>query len=111
MTSRERIIAVLKGNEPDRIPWIPLCSWSLSEFYSWSMLEYKEASNGSEALKRRIDFYKNKMGADYMQWVAPSYYRTKTSPKVEVKSHRKGNTIYTEYHTPVGSLKESEGPA
>ena len=102
MTSRERIIAVLRGNKPDRIPWIPLCSWTYFE----SLPDYREASNWGlpEALKLRIDFYKNKIRADYMQWGGGSCYRTKTSAKVEVKNTRRGNTIYTEYRTPFGSL-------
>ena len=106
MTSRERIIVVLRGNNPDRIPWIPLCSWT----YFDSLPEYREASNWRlpEALKRRIDFYQNKIGADYMQWGTISCYRTKTSAKVEVKSTRKGNTTYAEYHTPVGVLTSEQ---
>ena len=106
MTSRERIITVLRGNKPDRIPWIPLCSWTYFE----SLPEYREASNwGSpEALKLRIDFYQNKIRADYMQWGGFSCYRTKSSAKVEVKTTRKGNTVHTEYHTPVGVLTSEQ---
>jgi len=106
MTSRERIIAVLRGDKPDRMPWIPLCSWTYFE----SLPEYREASNWSspEALKLRIDFYKNKIGADYMQWGGFSCYRTKTSAKVEVRSTRKNNTTHTEYHTPVGTLTSEQ---
>jgi len=102
MTSRERIIAVLKGNKPDRIPWVPLCSWTYFE----SLPEYREASNWGlpEALKLRIDFYKDEIRADYMQWGGFPCYRTKSSAKVEVISTRKGNTTYTEYHTSVGTL-------
>ena len=106
MTSRERIIAVLRGNKPDRIPWIPLCSWTYFE----SIPDYREASNWSslKALKLRIDFYKNKIGADYMQWGGFHCYRTTSSANVEVNSTRNGNTIYTEYHTPVGTLTSEQ---
>jgi len=102
MTSRERIITVLRGDKPDRIPWIPLCSWT----YFDSLPEYQGASNwGSpEALRLRIDFYQNVINADYMQWGGFPCYRTKSSGKIEVRTTRKGNTTYTEYHTPIGTL-------
>lgn len=106
MTSRERIIAVLRGDDPDRIPWIPLCSWTYFE----SLPEYRKASdwNSSEALKLRVDFFRNEIRADYMQWGGFSCHRVASSAKVEVENTRKGNTIHTEYHTPVGTLTSEQ---
>lgn len=106
MTSRKRIMAVLRGDKPDRIPWIPCCSWTYFE----SLPEYNRGSEWfeNEALKIRIDFYKNKIDADYMQWCAPTSYNAIMSPGVKVYTTRKGNSIYTEYHTPVGSLTASQ---
>jgi hypothetical protein len=43
-----------------------------------------------------------------MQWGGFPCHRTKSSARVEVKSTRKDNTIYTEYHTPVGTLTSEQ---
>jgi hypothetical protein len=110
MTSRERILAVLKGKKADRVPWIPLCSWD----YFKSTPHHKAGSDwmDPESQKIRIDFF-HQIGADYMQWCAFPYYateygqlvlRTKPSARVKKKIIQKGNFIRTEYRTPVGSL-------
>lgn len=119
MTSRERILSVLRGNNADRIPWIPLCSWTYFE----STPHHKAGADwmDPEALKVRIDFF-HQIEADYMQWAAFPYYsdeygmlvpRTKPAANVEIKKDAIGNTIRTEYRTPVGMLtaidKYSEG--
>ena len=59
MTSRERILAVLRGEKPDRVPWIPLCSWTYFE----SVPEYSAGSDwmSLEGMKARVNFYKEKI--------------------------------------------------
>ncbi len=110
MTSRERILAVLKGEKPDRVPWIPICSWTYFE----STPEHSAGSDwmDPEALKLRLDFF-DKVGADYMQWCAFPHYvdeygmlvlRTKPSAGIEMKTVQDGDTVRLEYHTPIGTL-------
>lgn len=107
MTSRERILAVLRGQSPDRIP---LCSWTYFE----SIPEYRKGADwmSVEALKVSLDFYE-KIGADYWQWNAFPYYtdvycmlelRTKPGANIEVKKTHTGKTVRTEYEIPVGSI-------
>jgi uroporphyrinogen-III decarboxylase len=110
MTSRERILAVLRGEKPDRVPWIPICSWTYFE----STPEHSVGADwmDTEALKIRLDFF-NKIRADYMQWCAFPYYvdeycslilRTRSSADIEMKTFRDSDTVQKEYHTPVGTL-------
>jgi len=87
MTSRERILSVLKGNSPDRIPWIPLCSGaylqSLPNYNKkWDWLS--EGWYSMEALKFRINFYRHEIGADYMEWGGVTPYRVKRSSHVQI---------------------------
>ena len=114
MTSRERILMVLRGDQPDRIPWIPLCSWT----YFSSLPDYKKFivdghwAVGEEfmgdALRFRVDFYKHQIGADFMDWCALPPYCVKM-PNVKETRVEKGDVIYTEYRTPVGTLTCEEG--
>lgn len=110
MSSRERILTVLRGGKADRPPWIPLCSWTYFE----STPHHQAGADwmSTEGLRTRIDFF-SKIGADYMQWVAFPYYvdtycmlvlRTRTSSKVTHRETVKGNTKINEYETPVGTL-------
>lgn len=51
-----------------------------------------------------VDFYRD-IGADVVTYNRPSYYRTRsTSGRVNVSTSQRGNTLYTEISTPVGSL-------
>lgn len=103
MTSRQRILAVLKGQKPDRIPWMPLCSYS----YFGSVPNYTAGTDNlsDEGLKARIDFYNNVIKADYLQWSA-HYYRLNCSSKVEIHRSQSDNKTRTEYRTPVGVIAE-----
>ena len=110
MTSRERILAVLRGEKPDRVPWVPLCSWTYFE----SQPNYSKGSDwmSQEGLETRLDFY-DKVGADYWQWNAFPYYvdvycmihlHTDAKDGIEQNITKTGDTIRTEFTTPVGSI-------
>ncbi|OHB52426.1 MAG: hypothetical protein A2Y10_10590 [Planctomycetes bacterium GWF2_41_51] len=103
MTSRQRILAVLKGQQPDRIPWMPLCSYS----YFGSVPDYTAGADylSAEGLKTRIDFYNNVIKADYLQWSA-LFYNLNCSAKVEIHRSQSDNKHRTEYRTPVGIIAE-----
>jgi len=109
MTSKQRLLAVLKGKEPDRIPWSPL----IEGFF---MSGLKDKVNLIEVL--------NDIGADYMLRKVPVYMSSifssyevseNTRSKVPLLNENKDikitekinkNRIYKKYETPVGTLTE-----
>jgi uroporphyrinogen-III decarboxylase len=95
MTYRERILAIIEGSKPDRIPWIPrLQLWynfhksygTLPEKYrDWSLRDIeKDLNMGTPARDGRV-------------------FSTRVE-NVETRSHRKGNETLIEYVTPVGTV-------
>lgn len=95
MTDRERLLAIMAGDSPDRIPWIPrLQIWheaqkrrgTLPEKYQgWSLREIEhDLGLGTPARDGRV-------------------YRTEVR-NVEVRVHEEGNRRRTEYVTPVGTV-------
>jgi len=95
MTNRERIQAIIEGKRPDKIPWIPrLQIWynahksnhTLPQKYrDWNLRDIeKDLGMGTPARDGRV-------------------FSSQTK-NVEVKSHRSGNEIFTEYITPVGTV-------
>ena len=95
MTHRERLLAILAGHSPDRVPWIPrLKLWyeahkrqgTLPEKYKgWSLREIEwDLGLGTPAREGRI-------------------FRTELRD-VEVRTQEQGNGTLTEYITPVGTV-------
>jgi len=109
MTSKQRLLCVLNGEEADRIPWSPL----IEGFF---MSGLKSQANLIEIL--------NKTGADYMLRKVPVYMSSifssyevseNTRSKVPLSNENKDinitekinkNRIYKKYETPVGTLTE-----
>ena len=95
MTNRERILAVIEGNRPDKIPWFPrLQLWynfhknsgTLPDKYrNWELCDIeKNLGMGTPARDAKI-------------------FSTQTEG-VETKVHRRGSEIFTEHITPVGTV-------
>ena len=95
MTNRERLLTIMAGGSPDRIPWIPrLELWyhahtlrgTMPEKYrGWSMREIERALGmGTPAREGRV-------------------FRTELRD-VEVRTQKQGNETITEYVTPVGTV-------
>jgi uroporphyrinogen-III decarboxylase len=119
MTHRERIMAAIRGETPDRLPWVPrlefwyraalrhgtlpaeLRSLSLTEIterlgvgcYS-SVPDFTDSTNGDAMLDRGLGIYRLP--------VLP--YRV-TLEGVERRVLRRGQETTVEYHTPCGSLR------
>lgn len=96
MNDRERLLTILDGRPPDRIPWIPrLLLWYTAHRMSgtlparWRDASLREVEHdlgvGTPARDGKI-------------------FRV-VDEKVEVVTRREGNREITEYHTPVGSLR------
>jgi hypothetical protein len=97
MNNRERLLAVLQGRRPDRIPWIPrLELWYNAHARSgtlparWAGRSLREIERGlgagTPALSGRI-------------------YRVEHED-VEIVTHQEGMLTITEYQTPVGTVRE-----
>jgi len=95
MTNRERMLAIIEGRKPDMIPWIPrLGLWynfhrnsgTLPDKYrGWELRDIeRDLGMGTPARNARI-------------------FSTRME-KVETKTRRSGNEIFTEYITPVGTV-------
>jgi len=95
MTNRERILAVIEGRKPDRIPWFPrLLLWysfhkssgTLPDKYrDWELRDI-ERDLGMGTPARNATIFSTRM------------------ENVETKTHRSGDEIFTEYITPVGTV-------
>lgn len=107
MTPKQRILAVLRGAKPDRIPWIPLLSGtyfsSLPEYQRQFGLTWRDGHvRLLETLAFRVSFYRS-LGADYMDWGAiPPYEVRNDHVKVREEVHDARAFVY--YETPVGTL-------
>jgi hypothetical protein len=119
MTNRERILAMIRGEIPDRLPWVPrLDFWYRAQAYlgtlpkelrgltlieladrlgvpTYGVLpDSAECPTGTEMLDRSLGIYQ----------VPVVPYRV-TLQKVERRVLKQGREIVVEYHTPVGSIR------
>ena len=98
MTSRERLLAAINGNEVDRLPWSPLV-----DYYFISSLDKEkdiiEVSKDFEfdLMERHVPTFSDPIGASI---------GLEFKNGVEFKTERKGNKIINKYITPVGEITE-----
>jgi len=115
MTSKERLLAVLKGQEPDRIPWAPLI-----DGYFISSLREKNIRVrtlnvveilryiGADILERHVTTYTDilNMGSSHNVYVEPKQAAIQGNVKITVNLDKKTGELSCVYETPVGILKE-----
>ena len=98
MTYRERLLTILKGGQPDRVPW-------------FGDLDYWANSLIKRGLKPEDFIWSD----DYIQWhrdLGVGFYLQgyfpwiQTFPKCEVKKWYEGQRKYTEIRTPLGSVRD-----
>ncbi len=107
MTSRERLLAVLRHQEPDRIPWAPL----IDGYFTNSLLEKNMKMNVVEALRY--------IGADIMERHVPTFTslihgiaRFTSGPvsqgniKITIERGKKTGEVVRTFEMPTGSLRE-----
>jgi uroporphyrinogen-III decarboxylase len=97
MTNRARVTAILDGRSPDRIPWMPrLKIWydahrrrgTLPERYEgWTQREI-ERDLGMDRVVREARVFRTELRG------------------VETRTRREGETVVTEYVTPVGTVSQ-----
>lgn len=91
MTGYQRILAALRRQEVDRIPWAPLI-----DYYMLSSLPAGFAADKYELCRR--------IGADILDWHPQG--RTVHYRNVEIRARTAGSDVFTEIHTPLGVLTE-----
>lgn len=95
MTNRERLLAIMAGQSPDAIPWIPRMEiWYEAQkrrgtlparYKGWSLRQIeRDLGMGTPARDGRV-------------------YRSELHD-VEIKTRIEGNDTITEYHTPAGTV-------
>ena len=99
MTARERLFAILNGNPPDRIPWIPRIDlWYRARSLAGDLpLPWKERS--LEEVEKEL------FGATPAR--GGSIFRTYFKD-VEIKTSREGDSEITEYITPIGTARTAQ---
>lgn len=93
MTSRERLLAVLRHRQPDRVPWAPL----IDEYFTSSLPSDLEM-DVVETLRY--------IGADVMERHVPVI--EKRCKKVTIEEEREGDEIVMRFITPLGTLTERQ---
>ena len=94
MTNRERLLAIVAGQSPDRIPWIPRPEiWHEAHRHLGTLPEKYQGWSLKE-IRRDLA-----MGT----WSLTNIYRTELHD-VEVRTHERDRETLTEYITPLGTV-------
>ena len=112
MNSKERLLAVLKGKKPDRIPWSPLI-----DGYFLSSLKEKNIEMNSielfrhiraDILERHVSTYIDilQTGSSYMLYIQPEDIVVQKNIKITTNFNKKSGEIFNTYETPLGIIKE-----
>ena len=93
MSSRERLWAVLNGDEPDRIPWSPL----VNGYYLMGHPKYPNVTELEAYREMRADvLLRHQVDLGVVGYV--------DSPEVKQSIEQIGNEEHTRIETPVGEL-------
>jgi len=95
MTNRERLVAILEGRSPDRIPWIPRLQLWYNANRKWGTLPEKYRDGSLRDIERDLG-----MGTP----ARSGRVFTAAVKNVDTRVHRKGREVLTEYVTPVGTV-------
>lgn len=96
MNNRERIMAVLSGRPPDRVPWIPRLSLWYNAHRLAGTLPARWAGRSLREVERDLGLGTPARDGRVFEIVDEG---------VEVVERREGRYEITEWHTPVGSLR------
>lgn len=105
LTMRERILAVYRGETPDRIPFmLDLSHW----FYHRHRRPWDLSAAYEEPEYDLIDFHR-KMGVGFYMPNLGSFYSTSYPPdiKASVEKSPDGRTIVWRFETPLGTIRRS----
>lgn len=97
MSPRERILTILKGGQPDQVPWF-------GDLDYWAAARIGRGEVPHEFVRNQayIDWHRDLGVGFYLQ----GYFPFKTlMENVSIREWRVGNKRYSEYSTPKGKLK------
>lgn len=96
MTNRERMLAILDGQSPDRIPWIPrLLIWHRAHEKRGTLPEH---FRGLTLRQVEESLHMGNPARDGL------VFATTQEGDVEITSQQEGSSVKTTYRTPVGSV-------
>jgi hypothetical protein len=93
MSAHERLVAALSGEPVDYVPFSPFLA------YVWESFPQEVRDAGQLAFHHRI-------GATPLWRGAPCPVRPVLPEALEITHHQNGRDVLTEFHTPVGSLRQ-----
>lgn len=112
MNSKERLLAVLKGEKSDRIPWAPLIDGYFLSFLKEKNIEINTVEAlryiGADILERHVTTYTDimMMGSSDMICVNPKDAIVQKNIKITLHFDKKNGEIFNTYETPIGIIKE-----
>lgn len=99
MTERERVLAVVNGQQPDKVPWFGDLAYWLPYAVDKGIIDASCAAEGLQKLHRDLGV------GFYLQGYFPF---GGTAENVDITRTRQGQNIITEWKTPVGALRQVE---
>jgi hypothetical protein len=98
MTFRERVLTILKGEQPDQVPW-----FGDLDYWASALIGRKQRSEDFKASDAYLDWHRELEVGFYLQ----GYFPFKTIIEhCTVKEWKEGNRRYRQIETPKGTLRE-----
>jgi corrinoid protein of di/trimethylamine methyltransferase len=119
MTHKERILKAIRGELPDRIPYVPRIDLWYNANLLGGTLPEKHKERTQDEISRTEGWALHKVVPEFLKVQTPEdsihralgVYRLKEmvfdfkfSPEIEIKVHRQGDFTKVIYHTPVGDV-------
>jgi len=98
MTPRERVLAILKGEQPDQVPW-----FGDLDYWASARIGRKEVPEDFKERDTYIEWHRELGIGFYLQGYFPF---TTIIENCEVREWQEGNRKYREIETPKGTLRE-----
>ena len=99
MNQRERVLSVLNGEKPDRVPW-----FADLDYYTTALIKRGERSDDFKTSREYIEWHKELRAGFYLQ----GYFPFKEIIAVcTVREWKEGNKRFRSIETPNGTLSES----
>ena len=98
MTPRERVLALLEGEQPDQVPW-----FGDLDYRATSMIHKKEVPENFKETDEYIQWHRDLGVGFYLQGYFPF---KEIIEHCDVRTWNEGNKRYREIKTPKGTLKE-----
>lgn len=99
MTERQRVLTLMRGGKPDRVPWLGDLAYWIPYALQNGVIDASYANDGIYRLHRDLGL------GFYLQGYFPF---TGETENVDVKRTVEGETITTQWKTPVGCLRQVE---